>query len=243
MGRSLVGALPYASSPSNLLLDPHDLVLSPTSQPHRGLSSSLTQALLLGYGINGRARASVRACQKDLSLLTMPAPHVDPRDLEQSTSHLWPWIRAHLGQACNGWKQPAVFSPALTLAVPPVLALPNVVCPSPCTGLRSPRLSQPGPYYSLCPCTQPLTDRLSRSRRSVLPRLLKNQAGASSSWVRAVCWPQHAATPSPRVCPHSSIATSRQPPSWAGVSRLLSSALRPAAEISEQEGKREKPPG
>ena len=119
--------------------------------------------------------------------------------------------------------------------------------PSPCTGLRSPRLSQPGPYHSSCPCTQPLADRLSRSRRSVLPRLLKNQAGASSSWVRAVCWPQHAATSSPRECPYSSIATSRQPPSWAGVSRLPSSALRPAAAIdmpkspSKRERERSRP--
>ena len=137
MGRSQVGASLYASSPSSLLLDLQDPDLLETGKPHSGPSSSLAWALLLGYRADSRARANVCDCQKDLPLLTLFAPHVDSYDLAQPVSPHWPWIRAHSGRACSGWKQPAVFCSALTPALPPVLALPTALHTGPCAGLRS----------------------------------------------------------------------------------------------------------
>ena len=250
MGRSRAGALLFASSPSSPLLDVQDSDQLKTSKPHSGLSSRLAWAPLLGHRADRRARADACGCQKDLLPLTLPALHVGTYGLAQPVSPHWPWIRAHSGRACSGWKQPAVFSSALTPALPLVLAPPTAMHAGSRAGLRSPRLSQPGPHTSLCPRAPHMLDRYSRSRRLVLPRLHHGQARAPSSRACDVCWQfvcpdsqqRHAVAPLPRACTSGSPVPSRQQPSWTGVSRPLLRALRLAvgADMPKSPSKRER---
>ena len=194
-----------------------------------------------------RTRAGACGCQKDLPLIALTAPHVDLQSPAQPLSPHGQWVCAHSGRACTGWRQPAAFCSELISALSPVLARPPAMHTGPRAGLRSPRLSQPEPHSSLCPHTLHMLDRLSRSRRPILPCHLQDQARAQFGWNCEVCWLIVSAPLPRKYSSDSRPVPSRQQPSWAGVPRPLLSVLRLAVAIdmpkspSKRERERSRP--